>query len=486
MQQSKIKMLFAGFEGEPFIKTGGLGDVIGSLPAALNQVGCEVRVILPKLDVIPEKYTSQMRFITSYAVPLSWRRQHCGLFALEHNGVTFYFLDNEFYFKRDKVYGYDDDGERIAFFAKAVCESIQYIEREEHFAPDVLHCHDWHTALSPVFLREHFNQLDVCNRIKTVFTIHNLKFQGQFPASMLDYVLGLGDTPAANQLRQWNQINMMQAAVLYSDYVTTVSPTYAEEICTAEYGEGLSSLFGSIRYKLKGILNGIDVVKYNPATDDAVAQTFDGDSLNLKLESKLALQKELGLEVNPDIPMLSIISRLTDQKGLQLLEQIMPGLMEKNLQLVVLGLGDTHYEDMFKYYGQQKPSHVAPLITFNDLLARKIYAASDLFIMPSQFEPCGLSQMIAMRYGTLPLVRKTGGLADSVRYLHDHGDNATGFGFEAFTANALWDTINSALDIYEHDRDLWNKLAYNAITADFSWNTSAHSYRNLYAQILGL
>jgi len=483
---NNIKVLFAGFEGDPFIKTGGLGDVIGSLPAALNQAGCEVRVVLPKLSVIPEKYTSKMRFITSYAVPLSWRQQHCGLFALEHNGVTFYFLDNEFYFKRDSVYGYDDDGERIAFFAKAVCESIQYIEREEHFAPDMLHCHDWHTALSPVFLREHYNHLDLYKRIKTVFTIHNLKFQGQFDAGMIDYVLGLGGTPAEPQLRQWNQINMMQAAVLYSDYVTTVSPTYAEEICTAEYGEGLSGLFNSIRYKLKGILNGIDVVKYNPSTDAAVAQPFDGTSLAAKVESKLALQKELGLKVDANIPMLSIISRLTDQKGLQLVDAIMPGLMDKELQLVVLGLGDIRYEDMFKYYGSKKPEYIAPLITFNDLLARKIYAASDLFLMPSQFEPCGLSQMLAMRYGTLPLVRKTGGLADSVSYLHDAGDQATGFGFEAFTASALWDTINAALYVYENDRGLWNKLSYNAISTDLSWNTSAQSYCNLYAQVLGL
>ena len=482
--ENKIKVLFAGFEGEPFIKTGGLGDVIGSLPAALNQAGCEVRVILPKLAVIPEKYTNQMRYITAYGVPLGWRRQHCGLFALEHNGVTFYFLDNEYYFKRDSVYGYNDDGERIAFFAKAVCESIQHIEQAEGFAPDVLHCHDWHTALSPVFLREHYNHLDLYKRIKTVFTIHNLKFQGQFSADMLYDVLGLDGTPAESQLRQWNQINMMQAAVLYSDFVTTVSPTYAEEICTAEYGEGLSGLFNSIRYKLKGILNGIDVDKYNPATDPAVAIPFTGANLDQKVKSKLALQKELGLEVNPDVPLLSIVSRLTDQKGLQLVDLVMPGLMDRSLQLVVLGLGDGRYEDMFTYYGRIHPSRVAPLITFNDTLARKIYAGSDLFIMPSLFEPCGLSQMIAMRYGTLPLVRKTGGLADSVRYLHDHGENATGFGFEAFTANALWDTIDTALYVYENGRSLWNKLAYNAISEDFSWHSSAQSYRSLYEQIL--
>lgn len=477
----KIKILFAGFEGVPFIKTGGLGDVIGSLPAALNQVGCEVRVVLPKLATIPQKYQEQMRFVTSFAVPLSWRQQHCGLFALDYNGVTFYFLDNEYYFKREKVYGYDDDGERIAYFAKAVCEAIQHMEG---FEPDILHCHDWHTALSPVFLREHYQGSELYRKIKTVFTIHNLKFQGQFPADMLDWVFGLGNTPAEDQLLQGNQVNMMQAAVRYSDFVTTVSPTYAEEICTNEYGEGLQGLFQEYKYKLAGILNGIDVTQYDPATDDAVAEKFDAETLDKKVASKLALQKELGLEVNADIPMLSLVSRLTDQKGLQLVEPLMPGLMDKNLQIVVLGLGDPRYEEMFKYYGNQYPTKVAPLITFNDLLARKIYASSDLFIMPSQFEPCGLSQMIAMRYGTLPLVRQTGGLADSVRYLHNAGDNATGFGFSDFTADALWHCIDNALNVYYNDRNLWTHLAYNAAKEDLSWKTSANNYRDLYAYLL--
>ena len=481
MYDQKMQILFAGFEGDPFIKTGGLGDVIGSLPSALAKAGCDVRVVLPKLATIPEEYQSHMEFICSFSVPLSWRMQYCGLFALEHKGITFYFLDNEYYFKRNGVYGFNDDGERIAFFAKAVLECIQYLG---DFHPDILHCHDWHTALTPVFLREHYNHLPLYNRIRTVFTIHNLKFQGQFPADMLDYVLGLGDTPAAQQLRQWDNINMMQAAVLYSDYVTTVSPTYAREICTPEFGEGLNGLFRSHSYKLSGILNGIDVDKYNPETDPVVPQHFNSSCHENKLASKLALQRELHLYEDADTPLVAIVSRLTDQKGLQLVEQVMPGLMDKKLQLVVLGLGDPHFEDMFRAYGNMYPDRVAPLIVFNDNLARKIYAGSDLFLMPSLFEPCGLSQMIAMRYGTLPVVRKTGGLADSVRAYDEHGSNATGFGFYQFNANSLYHTTAAALDLYEHDPYTWAQLVCNALNEDFSWNASAQRYKALYRHLL--
>lgn len=479
--ENKLKVLFAGFEGDPFIKTGGLGDVIGSLPSALTQADCDVRVVLPKLAVIPEKYTSQMRFVCDFTVPLAWRRQYCGLYALEHKGITFYFLDNEYYFGRPSVYGYEDDGERIAFFAKAVCEAIMHMEG---FEPDVLHCHDWHAALAPVFLREHYCHMDLYKKIKTVFTIHNLKFQGQFPASQIGYVCGLDNTNAEWQLRQGDCMNMMQAAVIYSDFVTTVSPTYADEICTSQFGEGLEELFRYNRHKLVGILNGIDVDKYNPETDPVVVKNYNGDNLEDKTASKLALQQELGLEVNADLPMAALITRLTDQKGMQLVDQIMPGLLDEGVQVVALGLGDARYEDMLKYYGAERPQQVAPLITFNDELARKIYSSADLFLMPSQFEPCGLSQMIAMRYATLPVVRQTGGLADSVLALHEFGEYATGFGFVDFNAEALWRCTEYALDIYRSDKAMWQRMMHNAVMGDFSWNTSAQKYASLYREIL--
>lgn len=486
------KVLFAAFEAAPFIKTGGLGDVAGSLPKAINNKDFEVRVIMPKLSAIDEKYADEMKFICSFGVPLSWRCEYCGLFSLKLDGVTYYFVDNEHYFKRDRVYGEFDDGERVAFYSKAVLESIQHMPR---FKPDIIHANDWHAALIPVFLREQYRQIPEYVDIKTVYTIHNLKFQGKYSDSVIADVCGLQGTPADTQLRQDDDsANYMQGAALYADYVTTVSPTYAEEICMPYYGEGLDWIFSKRRgNSLVGILNGIDTKSYDPKTDEYIEANFDKNNILQKKKDKEALQKEMGLEVDGDIPVFALVSRLTEQKGLDLVTYNLPKIAQARMQLVILGVGDINYEEAFGWYAYNYPGKIAFKKEFNNALSHRIYAGADVILVPSRFEPCGLTQMIAMRYGALPLVRETGGLKDSVKAYYvfdeekknDNSDIANGFSFVNFNADELMNTIYQALDMWYNDKELWKKLMNNAIHEDFSWTKSAKEYRNLYLKLLG-
>jgi starch synthase len=479
---AKTKILFASFEAVPFIKTGGLGDVAGSLPAYVKNDEFDVRVILPLLSTIPEKYRQKMKYVENYMVPLSWRSQYCGLFTMRRKGVTYYFLDNEYYFKRNGVYGEQDDGERVAFFSAAVLETIKHIRK--NFSVDILHCNDWHTALCPVFLHEKYRGSRIYDKIKTVFTIHNLKFQGQYGTYMIGDVLGLHDTPAAGQLTANNAVNYLQGAVIYSDAVSTVSPTYAEEICTPQYGEGLDGLFRSRKYKLSGILNGIDTNAFDPEHDKGLAANFNAGTLDLKVKDKLALQKELGLKQDPEVPLFGMVGRLTRQKGANLLSELLPLLSKKNMQIALLGTGDAAFEEEFKKFTAANPDWFAAKIIFDEPLSRRIYAGSDVFLMPSEFEPCGLAQMISMRYGTLPLVRETGGLKDTVNGYWDAGEEANGFSFKDFDANGLKNAIELALDLWNNKKEVWGKLQQNAMKEDFSWDASAEEYRKLYRSLV--
>lgn len=482
MSTKKPKVLFAAFEAVPFVKTGGLGDVGGSLPGALKRAGTEVRVILPKFATIPQEYKDQMVHVTDFYMYLGWRSLYCGIESLEHDGVTWYFVDNEYYFGRSYPYGFFDDGERIAFFSKAVCECVQYLD----FMPDVLHCNDWHTALAPVFLREMYHGVEGYDNIKTVFTVHNLKFQGMFDGAMLGDVLGLAGIPAArNQLMQGDAVNFMRGALNYSDRLTVVSPTYAQEVCTDFYGEGLNDVYNRRRDVLSGILNGIDVKQYNPRTDPNLYVKFGPTTVEKKTVNKTRLQEELGLEVNPNIPMIGLVSRLTDQKGLDLVNCILHELLNEEVQLVVLGVGQKEYEDSFRYFAGQYPNKVSANICFDEPMSRKIYACSDMVLVPSLFEPCGLSQMIAMRYGTLPVVRETGGLRDSVIPYNEFTGEGNGFSFSNYNAHELLYTIQRAIRLYREDRPAWDGLVRNAFATDFSWKNSAKQYLELYHGLIG-
>lgn len=480
----KKKVLFAAFEATPFVKTGGLGDVAGSLPSYIKNDEYDARVILPLLGAIPDEYKRKMKYIENYEVRLGWRSLYCGLFTLRKGNVTYYFLDNEYYFKRAAVYGEFDDGERVAFFSKAVLETVRHISH--NFAPDILHCNDWHTALVPVFLREHYNGDRLYDRIKTVFTIHNLKFQGQYSKYMVGDVLGLNGSPADGQMNHNDSVNFLQGAVIYSDAVTTVSPTYADEICTMAYGEQLEGLFESRRYKLHGIINGIDRTNFDPATDKAIVSNFNADTVGTKkLENKLVLQRGLGLREDPEVPLYVMVSRLTTQKGANLIAELLPEFKERNMQLAVLGTGDFGYEHAIGDFAYHNSENFAARITFDEALSRRFYAGADVFLMPSQFEPCGLAQMIAMRYGTLPLVRETGGLKDTVSGYWDAGENANGFSFRDFNAEGLRNAVDLSLTLWWDNHDIWNKLRQNAMAMNYGWEESAAKYRDLYNSLLG-
>ena len=481
MSAKKPKVLFAVFEAVPFIKTGGLGDVGGSLPPALCRAGAEVRVILPKFASIPREYRDAMTHVTDFYLYLGWRRQYCGIEMLERDGVVWYFVDNEYYCGRENPYGYYDDGERVAYFAKAVCECIQYLD----FLPDVLHCNDWHTALSPVFLREMYREVPGYDRIRTVFTVHNLKFQGMFDGFMLGDVLGLHDCKnARDQLMQGDAVNFMRGALNYSDCITTVSPTYAEEVCTDRYGEGLCDVFNRRKDILSGILNGIDTRSYNPRTDPALYVRYGASAPEKKRANKLRLQAELGLEQDGDIPMIGLVSRLTDQKGLDLVSRGLHEVLAERVQLVVLGVGQREHEEMFRYFAASYPEKVSANICFDEGLSRKIYAAADLILVPSLFEPCGLTQMIAMRYGALPIVRETGGLKDSVIPYNEYTGEGNGFSFANYSDRELLDAIRRALALYRDDRAAWDGLVKHAFGADFSWRKPARQYLALYRGLL--
>jgi len=480
--KTKPEILFAAFEATPFMKTGGLGDVAGSLPKALLSAGADVRLILPKFGTIAEKYKKKMEHVADFYLDLSWRHQYCGVETMKLGRLTCYFIDNEFYFKRGRAYGYGDDGERVAFFSKAVLEALKYIQ---DFRPRILHCNDWHTALIPVFLRSQYAGISRYDGIKTVFTVHNLKFQGIYPQWLTGEVLGL-DSEQARHMGMFydDTVNFLRGALCTSDVLTTVSPTYAEEICTAFYGERAQDIFNSRRGDLYGILNGIDVKQYDPMTDKNLFAPFSAADLSGKRENKLALQRQLGLEEDPDIPLLGLVSRLTEQKGLDLLVWILAELIGEGVQLVVLGLGDEKYENSFRSMAAAAPDRMAALITFDEPLSHKLYAACDMMLVPSLFEPCGLTQMIAMRYGTLPVVRETGGLKDSVIPYNKYTGEGNGFSFANYNAHELLFTLKDAVQVYRENKAAWAGMVQNAMAADFSWAVSAAKYMELYRKLL--
>ena len=476
----KMQIVFASAECAPFVKTGGLGDVAGSLPAALVRAGAEVIVMVPKYATIKDEYKAQMEHFTDFYVSLSWRNEYCGLEKLEHDGVTYMFVDNEHYFARDYPYGFFDDGERFAFFSKAITESLQHLP--EGFECDILHCNDWQTALAPVFLREFYQGLPLYDRVKTVFSIHNVAFQGQFSDTVMEDILGMAHIPAAaTQLRcDACSINYMLGALHYADAITTVSPTYASEIQTPEFGEGLDGVLRERSYALQGILNGIDVVGFDPATDKRIAANYTVDDRAGKAVCKAKLQEELGLEIRDDRPLMVMVTRLTRQKGMDLVMYALDRILSGGVQVAVLGTGDRDYEDGLRYFQGKYPGTMAARIEFDPALSQRMYAAADMFLMPSKFEPCGLSQIIAMRYGTLPIVRETGGLKDTVQPYNEFTGEGTGFSFSHFNGDEMGDAVFRAARLFWDNREAWNQLVTQAMSQDFSWTRSADKYLDLY------
>ncbi len=476
----KMQIVFASAECAPFVKTGGLGDVAGSLPAALVRAGAEVIVMVPKYATIKDEYKAQMEHFSDFYVSLGWRNEYCGLEKLEHDGVTYMFIDNERYFARDYPYGFFDDGERFAFFSKAITESLQHLPAG--FECDILHCNDWQTALAPVFLREFYQGLPLYDRVKTVFSIHNVAFQGQFSDTVMEDILGVAHIPAAaSQLRcDACSINYMLGALRYADAITTVSPTYANEIQTPEFGEGLDGVLRERSYALQGILNGIDVAGFDPATDKRIAANYTVEDRSGKAVCKAKLQEELGLEVRDDRPLMVMVTRLTRQKGLDLVMYALDRILAGGVQVAVLGTGDRDYEDGLRYFQDKYPGTMAARIEFDPALSQRMYAAADMFLMPSKFEPCGLSQIIAMRYGTLPIVRETGGLKDTVQPYNEFTGEGTGFSFSNFNGDEMGDAVFRAARLFWDNRDAWNQLVTQAMSQDFSWTRSADKYLDLY------
>ena len=470
-----MKVLYVTSEAAPFIKTGGLGDVAGALPKSLVQQGVDARVILPLYQDIPENLRNTMTFVKVVWVPLAWRTQYCGVYQAEVDGVKYYFLDNKYYFGRRGLYGYFDDAERFAFFCKAVLEILQHID----FQPDVLHCNDWQTALVPVFLEEFYRKdVPCCRDLRVLFTIHNIQYQGIFSPDITEYVFGMSMEKFDNGWLQFDgMVNLMKAAIVSSAWVSTVSPTYAEEIQYEFYGHGMQWMLRQEKDKLSGIINGIDTDVFNPKTDKHLFENYSARYPKKKAVNKMRLQELLGLPVREDVPMIAMITRLVDHKGLDLVKHVMKELMDDDIQLVILGTGDYQYEELFKEAKREFPAKVSANITFNLDLAQKIYAGADIFLMPSKSEPCGLSQMIAMRYGTIPIVRETGGLKDTVQAYYEGQGN--GFSFAHFNANDMLYVIREA-ERYFHDKAEWNKIIHNAMSCDFSWKKPTREYMALY------
>ena len=479
----ELRVYFAAFEVSPFMKTGGLGDVAGALPQYLNDIGVDTRVVMPLFSSIKEEYRQKMKKVAEFYVPFSWRNQYLGVYEYKHFNTIIYFLDNEYYFKRENAYGYFDDGERIAFFSKALLETLEYID----FEPDILHLNDWHTALSAVYLREMYQGLEKFRKLKVVFTVHNLKFQGKFDKNMLQDPLDLERyKDAKRQLLQKDAVNFMMGALNYSDYLTTVSPTYAEEVKNSFFGEGLEEIFNRRASIFRGIVNGINYHAYNPNEDPNLFMNYNINTLSLKKTNKIGLQKELGLKEDENVCMIGLISRLTEQKGMDILIAIFEEMINSlDVQFVLLGQGDKKYEDTFRYFENKYRGKVSSSIYFSEERSRKIYAASDLFLVPSVFEPCGLSQLIAMRYLTLPIVRKTGGLKDTVIPYNKFTKEGTGFAFQNINAHELLFTIKDAVELYYNDRETFNGLIKNASEKDYSWGKSAEEYKKMYKELIG-
>ncbi|MFV2048155.1 glycogen synthase GlgA [Metabacillus sp. YM-086] len=473
-----MKVLFAVSECVPFVKSGGLADVAGALPKELKKLGADIRVILPKYSLISESYREKMTKIHEIIVPVGWRQQYCGIEKLEVDGITYYFLDHEYYFYRDSLYGHYDDGERFSYFCRAVLETLEAID----FQPDIIHSHDWHTGMISYLLQKEYREKPFYEEIKTVFTIHNLQFQGVFPYSILHDLLNLGDEDFKN-LEFYGDISFMKAAIISSDFITTVSPTYKEEIQTAYYGERLDGLLRSRNTSLLGILNGIDDTVYNPETDENIHSQFTPETLIKKAENKAALQAAFGLTESKDTPIISMVTRLTKQKGLDLVKRVLDEVLAKDVQVIILGTGEKEFEDYFKHMEWVYPTKFKAYIGFDEKLAHQIYAGSDLFLMPSKFEPCGLGQLIALRYGTIPIVRETGGLNDTVFPFQEELKEGNGFTFSHFNAHDMLYSINRAIEYYHQD-EVWQKIVNTAMTQDYSWSQSALKYKQLYTELI--
>ncbi|MEG0288145.1 MAG: glycogen synthase GlgA [Carnobacterium sp.] len=472
-----MKVLFAAAECAPFFKTGGLGDVAGALPKELKKQGIDVAVVLPFYTTMPQLYKDQLEDVMQFEVKVGWRNQFCGIKKLIKDDVTYYFIDNLYYFDRPSIYGFDDDGERYAFFAQAICEMMEKIE----FIPDVLHVNDWHTAIIPVLLKDKYHWIKQYKEIKTMLTIHNLQFQGIYNQAVLSDWYGIGYNAFHEQgLKYYEDVNCLKGGIFFADHVTTVSPTYAQEIQTAYFGEGLDGVLRQNNYKLSGILNGIDYDVFNPATDDKIEAHFSIDDRSGKALDKALLQERVGLPIEPEVPLMSMVSRLTTQKGCHLLQEKMDELMQRDIQVLILGTGETEYEESFRYFTWRYPDKFKVIVDFDTTLAQQIYAGSDLFIMPSAFEPCGLSQLYSLRYGTLPIVHETGGLKDTVEPYNAVTGKGTGFSFYDYRGHVMLKTIDQALTVYYDEPDQWDSLIEQAMQQDFSWEKSTESYIEQY------
>ena len=475
-----MKVLFAASEAHPFIKTGGLGDVMGALPQSLTELGVEARVVIPKYKNIKDELKQNLQFIKWFTVPVGWRNQYCGVFQYKYKDVVYYFIDNEYYFNRDGLYGYYDDGERFAFFNRAVLEFIKEID----WKPDIINCNDWQTGMVPVLLNLEYKNNEFYSNMNTVFSIHNLLFKGSFVPNVLPELFGYDYMPLTNGSVELNgSVSFLKGGINYSDQITTVSNTYAEEIKTQQYGEGLDGLLRCKSDFLKGIVNGIDYEEFDPEKDNLIFKNFTWDSISDKVENKLSLQKELGLPQRAETPIIGLISRLTHQKGCDLIVSIIDRLLQKDIQFIVLGTGDYWYEETFKNLQYRYPDKVSANIKFDNSLAHKIYAATDMFLMPSLFEPCGLGQLIALRYGSIPIVRETGGLKDTISPYNKYTGIGNGFGFKNFNSNELMQIIEYALTIYD-DKDAWNNIIRQAMDSDNSWEKSAMQYKLLYEDVV--
>jgi len=471
-----MKILFVSSEVTPFCKTGGLGDVAGSLPQALAKTGADVRVVLPLYEMVNDEWRSKMTALRIAQIRLSWRTQNCVIYELKHDGITYYFLDNEYYFKRRELYGHYDDGERFAYFSKAVLDILPLV----NFFPDIIHANDWESALVPIYLRLCYSQDDRYKNIKSVFTIHNIEYQGHFNRDFLGDIAGIDDEWFRNGILAYNDgICLMKGAIVCADFVTTVSPSYANEIQTAYYGHGLDAILRDNAQKLRGVLNGIDMNAADPMTDTHQFVNYSADTMADKQKNKLELMNMLGLKPDADTPVIAIVSRLTGHKGIDLIGAIFDELMNENVNVIVLGKGDWRYEQMFEQMKRKYPGKVSVNILFSSDLANKIYGGADIMLMPSKSEPCGLAQMIAMRYGTVPIVRETGGLRDTVFPYREDTDEGNGFTFKNYNAHDMLYVIRRAINFF-HDKEVWNKLMLRGMTGDYSWNKSAQDYIEIY------
>ncbi|MFO7815636.1 MAG: glycogen synthase GlgA [Halanaerobiales bacterium] len=476
----KLKILFVSPEISPFMKTGGLADVAGALPSELKKKGHDVRVVMPEYKKIPYRFVENLEHVTDFKMKMVWREKYVGVNKLDYKGVPTYFIDNKYYFFRESLYENGDKEEQYAFFSRAVLEMINKID----FQPDIIHCNDWQTGPLSLMLKDNYQVYDFYRDIKTVFSIHNLAYQGKFDPQIVGDVLGVSNYHlSSGNIRHGNLVNYMKAGIMYSDIINTVSKTYAEEIKTEYYGEGLDYILRMRDDDLYGILNGIDYDEFNPEKDERIYHNFGKENIEAKYENKLNLQKELGLEQNKDIPVISIISRLVEQKGIDLFPAVVEEMMEQDLHFVVLGTGENKYEDFFRYVSSRYPDKISVNITYDSELAQKIYAGSDMFLMPSRFEPCGLGQLISMRYGTVPIVKETGGLKDTVLPYNEYEDTGYGFSFGDYNAHDMLHTIKRALSFY-HQKEVWSKLVKRVMEQDFSWNKAAKKYEELYNKIV--